>query len=140
MALFELTDSGLTPFALLRPGPALYEQEIESLVWADLEAFTGESLFPVARQPRIAGGGIPDILALDESGWVVVIEEPDIDRSQLAQCLEYAGWARLTNLDEIAGSTSGRPATRALRRSSATGRTSPRPPRRCRSTRSRACT
>lgn len=104
MPLFELTNEGLTPFTRLRPGPALYEQEIEALVWADLEAFTGESLFPVARQPHIAGGGVPDILALDDTGRVVVLEvKRDIDRGQLAQCLEYAGWARLTNLDEIAG-------------------------------------
>lgn len=102
MPLFELTGDGLQPFTRLRPGPELYEQEIEQLVWDDLESFTGESLFPVARQARILGGGIPDILALDESGRVVVIEvKRDIDRSQLAQCLEYAGWARLTNLDEI---------------------------------------
>jgi hypothetical protein len=103
MPLYELRDGVLAPFARLRPGPELYEQEIETLVWADLEAFTGEPLFPVARQARIVGGGVPDILALDESGRVVVIEvKRDIDRGQLAQCLEYAGWARLTNLDEIA--------------------------------------
>lgn len=103
MPIYELRDGALTPFARLRPGPELYEQEIEELVWEDLEAFSGESLFPVARQPRIAGGGVPDILALDESGRVVVIEvKRDIDRGQLAQCLEYAGWARLTNLDEVA--------------------------------------
>ncbi len=103
MPLYELADGKLTPFVRLRPGPDLYEHEVEALVWADLEAFTGESLFPVARQPHIAGGGRPDIVALDESGRVVVIEiKRDVDRSQLAQCLEYAGWARLTNLDEIA--------------------------------------
>lgn len=102
MPLFELAGGTLKPFNRLRPGPDLYEQEIEALVWADLEAFTGESLFPVARQAHIPGGGIPDILALDDSGRVVVIEvKRDIDRGQLAQCLEYAGWARLTNLDEI---------------------------------------
>lgn len=57
----------------------------------------------MARQAHIVGGGIPDILALDGAGRVVVIEiKRDIDRGQLAQCLEYAGWARLTNLDEIA--------------------------------------
>jgi len=103
MPLFELQDGALTPFARLRPGPDLYEAEIEQLLWDDLEAFTGESLFPVARQAHIAGGGIPDVLALDEVGRVVVIEvKRDVDRSQLAQCLEYAGWARLTNLDELA--------------------------------------
>ncbi len=104
MPLYEHTADGLTPFNRLRPGPDLYEQEIEALVWDDLEAFTGEPLFPVARQARIAGGGVPDLLALDEGGRVVVIEvKRDIDRGQLAQCLEYAGWARLTNLDEISG-------------------------------------
>ena len=104
MPIYEHRDGVLAPFARLRPGPALYEEEIEALVWADLEAFTGEAMFPVARQAHIAGGGVPDTLALDESGRVVVIEvDRDIDRGQLAQCLEYAGWSRLTNLDEVAG-------------------------------------
>ena len=103
MPIYEIRPDGLYPFSQVRPGPALYESEIEALAWADLESFTGEALFPLARQARISGGGIPDILALDESGRVVVIEvKRDIDRAQLAQCLEYAGWARLTNLDEIA--------------------------------------
>ena len=61
-SLFMLGESDV------RPGPDLYEKEIEQLAWDDLEAFTGESLFPVARQARITGGGIPDILALDEVG------------------------------------------------------------------------
>lgn len=103
MPIYELRESGLYPFSQVRPGSELYESEIEALAWSDLEAFTGEALFPVARQARISGGGIPDILALDESGRVVVIEvKRDIDRAQLAQCLEYAGWARLTHLEEIA--------------------------------------
>jgi hypothetical protein len=103
MPIYEDRNGELVPFMRLHPGPELYESEIELLVWNDLEAFTGEPLFPVARQAKIAGGGIPDILALDAVGRVVVIEvKRDIDRNQLAQCLEYAGWARLTNLDEIA--------------------------------------
>lgn len=104
MPLFEVTGESLIPFRLVKPGADLYEKEIEDLVWGDLEAFTGESLFPVARQPTLNGGGRPDVVALDESGRVVVIEiKRDVDRSQLAQCLEYAGWARTTSLDEIAG-------------------------------------
>lgn len=103
MPLYESRDGMLDPFQPINPGPDLYEQEIEALVWSDLEAFTGEPLFPVARQPRIPAGGVPDILALDEQGRIVVIEvKRDVDRGQLAQCLEYAGWARLTNLDEVA--------------------------------------
>lgn len=103
MALYELHDGALSAIPRVRPGPELYEREIEDLVWDDLEAFTGTPLFPVARQARIAGSGIPDVIALDEDGAVVVIEiKRDVDRGQLAQILEYAGWARLTNLDEIA--------------------------------------
>jgi len=103
MPLFELRDGHLRALRRLHPGPDLYEAEIEQLVWDDLEAFLGEPLFPVARQARLPGGGIPDVLALDGTGRVVVIEvKRDIDRGQLAQALEYAGWARQTNLDELA--------------------------------------
>lgn len=103
MPLFEVTAQGLVPFRQVLPGADLYESEIEDLVWSDLEAFLGETLFPIARQARLAGGGRPDVLCLDESGRVVVIEiKRDVDRIQLAQCLEYSGWARSTNLDELA--------------------------------------
>lgn len=104
MPLFELAKEGPIPFVRVKSGPDLYESEIEELLWTDLEGFLGETLFPVARQPKIASGGIPDILALDKAGRVFVIEiKRDVDRKQLAQCMEYAGWARLTNLDELAG-------------------------------------
>lgn len=110
MPLFEVSDQGLVPFRQVLPGADLYESEIEDLVWSDLEAFLGETLFPVARQARLSGGGRPDVLALDESGRVVVIEiKRDVDRSQLAQCLEYAGWARSTSLDELAALYHGGP-------------------------------
>ena len=105
MPLFEVgTDAELIPFRQLRGGGDLYEQEIESLLWANLEEFIGESLFPVARQPTIPTGGRPDIVALNASGDIVIVEvKRDVDRSQLAQCLEYAGWGRTTSLDELAG-------------------------------------
>lgn len=67
------------------------ESEIEDLLWSNLEEFTGEALFRVRRQPTLAGGGRPDIVTLDRQGAVVVIEvKRDVDRGQLAQCLEYA--------------------------------------------------
>jgi len=103
MPLFELRDNALRSIQPLLAGPDLYEKKIETLLWENLETLAGEPLFPLARQPKIEGGGIPDILALDASGRVVVIEvKRDVDRSQLAQCLEYAGWARSTNLDALA--------------------------------------
>ena len=105
MPLFEISaDEGLVPFRQLRGGAELYESEIEELLWSDLESFTGESLFPIKKQANIQGGGRPDIVALDGNANVVIIEvKRDVDRAQLAQCLEYAGWGRSTSLDELAG-------------------------------------
>lgn len=104
MPLFEILDgSDLVAFRTLRGGAELYESEIEDLVWTNPDELTGESLFPVARQPVLGEGGRPDVVALDADARVVVVEvKRDIDRRQLAQCLEYAGWARTTNLDELA--------------------------------------
>lgn len=104
MPLFEIqSEAELVPFRSLRGGAELYENEIEGLLWANLDELLGEAFFPVARQPILPEGGRPDIVCLDGQGRVVVIEiKRDIARSQLAQCLEYAGWARTTNLQELA--------------------------------------
>jgi len=105
MPLFMVEgESMLVPVKRVSPGPDLYEKEVEDLFWNNLEEFTGEALFPVARQPKISIGGRPDVVALDEDGRVVVVEvKRDMDRVQLSQCLEYAGWARTASLDELAG-------------------------------------
>lgn len=104
MPLFEIAGTqDLLPFRQLRGGTDLYEHRIEDLFWINVEEFTGEPLFRVARQPSISGGGRPDIVLLDRAARVIVVEvKRDVDRGQLAQCLEYAGWARTTNLDELA--------------------------------------
>jgi hypothetical protein len=102
--LYEIDTAGdLVPFRRLRGGAVLYEREIEDLAWENSEEIVGETLFLVQRQPTLQQGGRPDIVALDRDARVVVIEvKREFDRSQLAQCLEYAGWARRTNLDELA--------------------------------------
>jgi hypothetical protein len=102
--LFEIDASGeLVPFRRLRGGENLYERQIEDLAWANPEEITGENLFLVRRQAPLQMGGVPDIVALDRDARVVVIEvKREFERQQLAQCLEYAGWARRTNLDELA--------------------------------------
>lgn len=94
MPLFEFTEGELAPFRRLQGGAELHEKEIEALLWGNVEEFTGDTLFPVTRQAKLSTGGIPDVVALDRTGRVVVFEvKRDIDRRQLAQCLEYAGWA-----------------------------------------------
>ena len=103
MPLFEIGKDELVPFRRVQAGPDLYEKEIEELLWANPDAFVGAPLFPVARQPALSGGLRPDVVALDDSGRVHVIEvKRDVARGQLAQCLEYAGWALDTSLDELA--------------------------------------
>jgi hypothetical protein len=102
--VFELRNDELVPFRRVTPGPELFESEVEDLLWANLEELVGVPLLPLKRQPILPGGGRPDIVALGADGSVFVLEvKRDVDRSQLAQCLEYAGWARRTNLDELAG-------------------------------------
>ncbi|MCU1498527.1 MAG: hypothetical protein JWM47_2480 [Acidimicrobiales bacterium] len=103
MPLFDLSGETPRPFRRLNSTAEYYEKEIEDLFWGDLEAFAGEPLFAVARQPRLVGGGIPDIVAIDSTGHIVVIEvKRDVDRAHLAQCLEYAGWARRATMGELA--------------------------------------
>ena len=104
MPIFELDQKSLVPYKRQSIASGVYESEIEQLLWDNLEELTGDNLFRVARQVVLPAGGKPDVLALDTTGRVVVIEvKRDVDRGQLAQTLEYAGWARNTNLDELAG-------------------------------------
>lgn len=111
MPLFDISGASPKPFRRLNSAAEIYEAEIETLFWSDLESFTGEPLFAIARQAKISGGGVPDIVALDGTGRVVVIEiKRDVDRNQLSQCLEYAGWARQASLDDLAGLYHGGPA------------------------------
>jgi hypothetical protein len=98
-----MDDSSLVPFQRQAISSGVYEREIEDLLWDNLEELTGENLFRVARQPTLPSLGRPDVLALDKQGRIVVIEvKRDVDRGQLAQALEYAGWARNVGLDELA--------------------------------------
>jgi Restriction Enzyme Adenine Methylase Associated len=105
MPLYEIAGVGdLRPFRRLAGSSGLYEKEIEDLFWANPDEFLGEPLLLVARQPTLAAGGRPDVVALSKDARVTVIEiKRDVDRGQLAQCLEYAGWARRAGLDELAG-------------------------------------
>ena len=103
MPLFELSESDeLIPFRRLHAAADVYAREIGDLVWKSFEEILGEPLFRVARRASIAGG-YPDVVAIDEQARVVVIDaKREIDRGELAHALEYVGWARTTNLDELA--------------------------------------
>lgn len=103
MPIFVEQDGKLVELPPVKAGPDFLEKDIEDLMWNDLESLTGLPLFPIARQAHLPTGGVTDILALDTTRRVVVIEiKRDIDRRQVAQSLEYAGWALTTNLDQLA--------------------------------------
>ena len=74
MPLFTVTDGALRPVPQVRPGPELYEFEIQELIWGNVEAFYGADLLPICKDQRISTGGRPDLVCLDESGRVVVFE------------------------------------------------------------------
>ena len=115
MAIYQVGDKRqLTGFRAVLGGPGkLYEDEIEELVWNNTEELTGEGLFPVARQPTVPGGGIPDIVALDRQARVVVIEvKRDIERNHSPNALSTRGGR------ETPVSTSCRGSTTAVRTSS----------------------
>jgi hypothetical protein len=102
MAIFKYNSEKLQPLRRLSAETGLKESQIELIVWENLSDVCGEQLFPVTRQARI-NGGIPDIVAIDQFGRVVVIEiKRGVERSQLAQVLEYAAWATSATLEEIA--------------------------------------
>ena len=107
MPLFEISEDELVPFRRLKGGADLFEKEIEDLLWANLEEFTGEVLFPVKQQAKLPSGGIPDIVALDKFGRVVVFEvKRDVDRRQLAQCLEV-GLVIEDDIEDVGGFSHG---------------------------------
>jgi len=103
MPLFEVSADGLIPFRQLESGAGGYDEAIEDVLWRNLDGLIGERLFRVRRQAPLDGGGRPAVVALDPEGSVVVFHvRRQIDRTGLAECLEYAGWARAATLDELA--------------------------------------
>lgn len=103
MPISEMDQGSLLPFKRQAISSGVYEAAIEALLWENLDELTGDNLFRVTSQATLPSGGHPDVLALDPTGRVVVIEvKRDVDRNQVAQALEYAGWARTTSLDALA--------------------------------------
>lgn len=103
MSLFEVGPDSLIPFRQLAAGGGEYDAALEEVLWRNLDSLAAEPLFRIRRQAPLAGGGHPAIIALDRKGGVVVAHvRAQVDRSGLAECLEYAGWARTTSLPEIA--------------------------------------
>lgn len=103
MALYRQDADGLLPLRRTGAQGDRYAREIRDLAWRSLHVFTGEELFAV-RSAAPTAGGVVDIVALSRQGEVVLVEVASaLDSGRLARCLELAGWARGTSLDELAG-------------------------------------
>ncbi len=103
MPLFEVGPDGLVPFQPVDSRDEVYEQTLADLLWRDTQAICGEPLFAVRQHPVLLGGGSPALVGLDRTGSVVVaLVRRQVGRNDLAECLEYVGWARGADLDELA--------------------------------------
>ncbi|MDQ1645216.1 MAG: hypothetical protein QOJ50_1400, partial [Cryptosporangiaceae bacterium] len=103
MPLFEVGPDGLAAFRAPANAAASYDQTLEEALWRSLDSIAGEQLLRIRRQAPLRGGGSPAVVALDRNGSVVVVHvRYQINRVDLAECLEYAAWARATTIDEIA--------------------------------------
>jgi hypothetical protein len=89
--LWRLTDSGPGRVAVAKM-PA--EDELEELVMRD-PAVLGESLLIIGRQVHTAHGGRIDLLGLDETARLHVLElkRDQTPRDVVAQTLDYTSWA-----------------------------------------------
>lgn len=102
MPLFRVSGDKVEPIAPHEWGPDFLEKNLEDLIWDFTDELLGEGLLTIARQRKVAPSLEPDIICLDRDFNVVVFElKKTIDRKQLAQALEYGGWARSTTLEQL---------------------------------------
>ena len=103
MGLYKLSaDGAFEPFEEKPFGDL--EQKLEQWVEANPHLVSAGDRFVVfGRQVRTVFGRIIDLLAIDETGAVVVIElkRGETPRQVIAQALEYAAWVDSLTLDEL---------------------------------------
>ena len=78
------------------------ETELEDMICQDT-SILNEKWLPIGRQVATAHGGIIDILAMDESGNLVVIElkKNKTPREVITQAIDYASWVKTLDSTKI---------------------------------------
>jgi hypothetical protein len=81
----------------------LKENELEDMICQDI-SILNERWLPIGRQVTTEHGGIIDILAIDESGNLVVIElkRNKTPRDVITQAIDYASWVKKLDSAKIA--------------------------------------
>jgi len=79
------------------------ENELEEMICQDI-SILNEQWLPIGRQVATAHGGIIDILAIDESGNLVVVElkKNKTPREVVTQAIDYASWIKTLDSAKIA--------------------------------------
>lgn len=79
------------------------ENELEEMICQDI-SILNEQWLPIGRQVATAHGGIIDILAIDESGNLVVVElkKNKTPREVVTQAIDYASWVKTLDSAKIA--------------------------------------
>jgi hypothetical protein len=90
------TKNRLQPVRSAPFGKHYLEEDLETLLEQNPDVLAeGEPLLVISRQPNAQESGMPDLLALDADGNVVIVElkRGRAPRDVIAQALEYAAWA-----------------------------------------------
>ena len=79
------------------------ENQLEDMICQDI-SILNEQWLPIGRQVATAHGGIIDILAIDESGNLVVVElkKNKTPREVVTQAIDYASWIKTLDSAKIA--------------------------------------
>ncbi|CAB4924599.1 MAG: DUF91 domain-containing protein [Actinobacteria bacterium] len=92
----------------LNPAPLPSEKALEDLIEGD-PAVVGQPLLVIGRQVATSYGGVVDLVGLDESGGVHIVElkKDRTPREVVAQALDYGSWARALSNEDIESLWSG---------------------------------
>lgn len=102
--IWQVLDGHISPVEETSFATSHLESELEQWIVESPEIL-GEDVLIISRQKTIEGVGRLDLLAINESGQLVIIElkRTLTPREAVAQALDYAAWIEQTNEKEILG-------------------------------------
>lgn len=81
-----------------------FEHRLEEFIVSDPKVLTGDDLLIIGRQERTDNNKVPDLLAIDQSGviWIIELKRRRTEREAVAQILDYASWVASLDSERIA--------------------------------------
>jgi hypothetical protein len=108
LKIWQIANDGLIPVADTAFESNHIEQQLENWIAKD-PAILGDDLLVIDRQRSIEGVGRLDILCIDATGTLVIVElkRDSTPREAIAQALDYASWLNSRSDKEITDSAEG---------------------------------